>query len=210
MLLWSSVFRGEGSGNEDNFLNSGCCAGPRFQAGKVPPLSPASSCFVRCGTHCFSGHPVFDYTARQTAEKSNVFLECVASSTVLGMFDSGCPPLVERVHLATCGLGGAAIVGREDGASGTPVVASLAGATKPADGRADGGFSGALMVRATLGGAAHTPGAYIAQDCGGEHSSVRARFFASVRWRTLCSSCWMWCRRCCLRLRGALPGASGA
>ena len=36
-----SVFRllnlnREGLGNEDNFLNSGCCAGPRCQAGKVP------------------------------------------------------------------------------------------------------------------------------------------------------------------------------
>ena len=69
VLLWGSVFRGEGSGNEDNFLNSGCCAGPRFQAGKVPPLSPAS---------------VFVSTVRQTAEKSNVFLGDVASNTVSG------------------------------------------------------------------------------------------------------------------------------
>ena len=210
MLLWCSVFRGEGSGNEDNFLNSGCCAGPRFQAGKVPPLSPASSCSVRSCTHCFSGHSVFDYTARQTAEKSNVSLGCVASSTVPGLFDSGCPPLVERVRLAASELGIAAIAGREDGASGTPVVASLPGATQSADGRADGGFPGALMVRATLAGAALSAGACIAQACGGEHSSVRARFFSSVRWRTLCSSRWMWCRRFCMRFGGALPEASGA
>ena len=43
VLLWCSDFRGEGSGNEDNFLNAGCCADPRSQAGKVPPLSPALS-----------------------------------------------------------------------------------------------------------------------------------------------------------------------
>ena len=82
MLPWSSVFRGEGSGNEDTFLNSGCCAGARFQAGKVPPHSPATSRPVRSGTHCFSGHPVFHGTARQTAEKSNVFfLGCLGSDS---------------------------------------------------------------------------------------------------------------------------------
>ena len=53
---------------------------------------------------------------------------------------------------------------------------SLAGASQSADGRADGGFSGALMVRATLAGTAHSAGACFAQACGGEHSSVRARF----------------------------------
>ena len=96
VLLWCSVFRGEGSGNEDNFLNSGCCAGPRFQAGKGPPLSPASSCFDR--------PLVFDCTARQTAKKSNVSLGGVASNTVSGT---------------------AAIAGREDGASRSSVVVSL-------------------------------------------------------------------------------------
>ena len=55
-------------------------------------------------------------------------------------------------------------------------MASLTGATQSADGRADGGFSGALMVRATLAGAAHSAGACFAQACGGEHSSVRAGF----------------------------------
>ena len=60
VLLWCSVFRFEGLGNEDNFLNSGCCAGPRCQAGKVPPLSPATSFSVLSGTSRFSGHPVFD------------------------------------------------------------------------------------------------------------------------------------------------------
>ena len=40
VLLWGDDFRGEGSGNEDFFLNADCCAGPRFQAGKVPPLCP--------------------------------------------------------------------------------------------------------------------------------------------------------------------------
>ena len=58
VLLCGSVFPGEGSGKEDNFLNSGCCAGPRFQAGKVPPLSPALSFSMRSAAHCFSGHPV--------------------------------------------------------------------------------------------------------------------------------------------------------
>ena len=70
VLLWGSVFRGEGSGNEDNFLNSGCCAGPRFQAGKVPPLSPATS--------CFSSHLVFQSTTRQTGKQF--------------IFDLGCSP----------------------------------------------------------------------------------------------------------------------
>ena len=180
VLLWGSVFRGEGSGNEDNFLNSACCAGPRFQAGKVPPLSPASSCFDRPS--------VFDCTARPTAEKSNVSFGSVASNTVSGT---------------------AAITGREDGASGSSVVVSPPGAILSADDGADGGFPGALMVRATLAGAAHSAGACIAQACGGEHFSVPARFFSSVRWRTLCSSRWMWCRRFCLRFWGALPEASG-
>ena len=138
MLLGGSFFRGEGSGNEDNFLNSGCCAGPRFQVGKVPPLSPASS--------CFDSPSVFDCTARQTAEKSNVSLGSVASNTVSGT---------------------AAVAGREDGASGSSVVASLPGAIHSADDGADSGFPGALVVRATLAGAAHSAGACIAQTrCG--------------------------------------------
>ena len=90
-----------------------------------------------------------DCTARQTAEKSNVSLGCVASNTV------------------------SAIAGREDGASGSSVVASLLGALHSAD----GDFPGVLMVRATQAGAAHSVGACIAQACGGEHSSVPARFF---------------------------------
>ena len=81
VLLWGSVFRGEGSGNEDNFLNSGRCAGPGFQAGKVPPHSPPTSRPVQPGMHCFSGHRVFHGTARQTAEKSNVFLWCLGSDS---------------------------------------------------------------------------------------------------------------------------------
>ena len=101
MLLWGSVFRGEGSGNEDNFLNSGCCAGPRFQAGKVPPLSPALSFPMRSAAHYFSGHPVFDDTARQTAEKSNVFLGVLGStssgtSLLASCADSGVPLLRAR------------------------------------------------------------------------------------------------------------------
>ena len=172
----------------------GCCTGPKFHAVKVPPLSPASSCSVRSGTHCFSGHRVFDDTARHTAEKSNVSLVCVASSTVSGMFDSGYPPH-ERVRLAASGFGD---------------VASLAGATQSADGRADGGFSGALMVRATLAGAAHSAGACFAQACGGEHSSVRARFLracggghSAVR-----AGCGAGVTAC--RLGGSVPEASGA
>ena len=95
MLLWGNDFRGEGSGNEDNFLNSGCCAGPRFQAGKVPPLSPALSFSMRSAAH--SGHPVFYDTARQTAEKSIV-------SGVLGSSSSG-PSL-----LAQCAESGAPLL----------------------------------------------------------------------------------------------------
>ena len=149
VLLLCGVFRGEGSGNEDNFLNSGCCAGPRFQAGKVPPLSPASSPSLRSGG-----------TARQTAEKSNVFLGCVASSAVSGMPDLGCPPLVERERRAASGVGGDATDGRADGASGIPLLASLTGATP----------------------------------------ICRCLFRAGLWWRTLFSSCSLWCRRCCLRL----------
>ena len=70
------------------------------------------------------------------AEKSNVSVGCVTSSIVPGLFDSGCPPLVERVCLAASELGISAIAGREDGASGNPVVASPPGATQSADGRA--------------------------------------------------------------------------
>ena len=111
-VLWSSVFRGEGSGNEDNLFEL-----------KVPPLCPASSRSVRSGTHCFSGHRVFHGTARQTAEKCNVFLRCVASSAVSGMPELGCPPLVERERPAASGVGGDATDGRADGASGTPLLA---------------------------------------------------------------------------------------
>ena len=46
-----SVFLCEGTGNEDTFLNSGCCAGPRFQARKVPAHSPAASRPVRSVMH---------------------------------------------------------------------------------------------------------------------------------------------------------------
>ena len=131
--------------------------------------------------------------------------------------------------------GTAAIAGREDGASGSYVVASLpgalhsgdddadggfpgalmgratlAGVAHSADGGAAGGFPGALMVRATLAGAAHSAGACIAQACGGEHSSVPARFFRACGGGHLCSSRWMWCRRFCLRFWGASPQASGA
>ena len=91
VLLWSNDFRGEGSGNEDNFFNSGCCAGPRFQAGKVPLLSPALSFSMRSAAH--SGHPVFYDTVRQTAEKSIV-------SGVLGSNSSGTPLLA---HCADSG-----------------------------------------------------------------------------------------------------------
>ena len=55
--------------------------GRRSQAGKVPPLSP-----MRSAAH--SGHPVFYDTARQTAEKSNVF-------GVLGSNSSGTPLLAQ-------------------------------------------------------------------------------------------------------------------
>ena len=75
VLLWCSVFRGESLGNEDNFLNSGCCAGPRFQAGKVPPLSPATS--------CFSSHRFFHSSTRQTGKHF--------------IFDLGCSPRLLRV-----------------------------------------------------------------------------------------------------------------
>ena len=74
MLLWGNNFRGEGSGNEDKFLNADCCAGPRFQAGKVPPLSPASP--------SFSGHQVLHSTTRQTGK------QCIFDS-------SGNPPTGE-------------------------------------------------------------------------------------------------------------------
>ena len=76
VLLWGNNFRGEGSGNEDNFLNADCCAGPRFQAGKVPPLSPASL--------SFSGHQVLHSTTRQTGKR------CIFDS-------SGNPPYGEEV-----------------------------------------------------------------------------------------------------------------
>ena len=79
VLLWGNDFRGEGSGNEDNFLNADCCAGPRFQAGKVPPLSPASS--------SFSGHQVLHSTTRQTGK------QCI--------FDSSGNPPTGRSGIAT-------------------------------------------------------------------------------------------------------------
>ena len=95
MLLWGSVFRSEGLGNEDNFLNSGCCAGPRFQAGKVPPLSLALSLSMRSAAHCFSGHPVFDDTARQTAEKFNVSLGCVDNVSPGALLASSAVPGIQ-------------------------------------------------------------------------------------------------------------------
>ena len=69
------------------------------------------------------------------------------------------PPLVERERLASSGVGGDATDGSADGVSGTPLLASLAGATRSAEGRADGVFSGALVVRASLAGAAQSAGA---------------------------------------------------
>ena len=55
-------------------------------------------------------------------------------------------------------------------------------------------FSGALMVRAPLAGAAHSAGACFAQACGGGHSAVRAGCGAGV---TACGS------------GGSVPEASG-
>ena len=95
VLLWGSVFRGEGSGNEDNFLNADCCAGLRFQAGKVPPLSPALSFAMRSAAHCFSGHPVFDDTARQTADKFNVSLVCLDNISSGALLASSAVPGIQ-------------------------------------------------------------------------------------------------------------------
>ena len=145
-------------------MNSGCCAGARFQVGKVPPISPAS---------------VFASTVRQTAEKSNVFFWDVASNTVSGTAaiagrEDGAPAssvvasLPGALHSADDGADGdftGALMGR----------ATLAGAGHSADGGEAGDFPGALMVWANLAGAAHSAGACIAQACGGEHSSVPAR-----------------------------------
>ena len=86
VLLWGNNFRGEGSGNEDKFLNAACCAGPRFQAGKVPPLSPASL--------SFSGHQVLHSTTRQTVK------QCI--------FDSSGSPLLGASGVA-CGEGDRAV-----------------------------------------------------------------------------------------------------
>ena len=75
VLLWRSVFRGEGSGNEDNFLNSGCCAGFRQAKFLLFPLLRLVPCVL--ARIVFPATGFFHGTARQAAEKSNVFLECV-------------------------------------------------------------------------------------------------------------------------------------
>ena len=81
--------------------------------------------------------------------------------------------------------------GRADGDSGAPLLASLAGAALSAEGRADGDYSGALVVRATLAGAAQSAGARFVRACGGEHSSVRARFqFLLVLVQALLPAAW--------------------
>ena len=172
VLLWGNDFRGECSGNEDNFLNSGCCAGPRFQAGKVPPLSPALSFPMRSAAH--SGHPVFYDTARQTAEKSIV-------SGVLGSNSSGAPLLRarrgpgsqfaddrpaasdelvrdERVHdLLRCA-----------GSSGMPVLRACG---------TDGSSGKPTLESCSSGCAADVPGDLLAKaggsGCGREHSALQ-------------------------------------
>ena len=199
MLLWGSVFRGEGSGNEDNFLNSGCCAGPRFQVGKVPPLLPAS---------------VFASTVRQTAEKSNVFLGDDATITF-----SGTAAIAGREDGASASSVVASFHGAlhsaDDDADGdfTGALmgrATLAGAAHSADGGEAGDFPGALMVRANPGWC--SPFCWCLHRAGMWWRTLfcSCSVFSSVRWRTLCSSRWMWGRRFCLRSWGALPEASGA
>ena len=76
-------------------MNSGCCAGPRFQAGKVPHLSHALSFSMRSAAHCFSGHPVFDDTARQTAEKFNVSLGFVDNVSPVAWLASSVVPGIQ-------------------------------------------------------------------------------------------------------------------
>ena len=197
VLLWGSVFRGEGSGNEDNFLNSGCCAGPRFQAGKVPPLSPAS---------------VFASTVRQTAEKSNVFFADVDSNTVSGTAaiagreDGASASSVLFLVLSILQMTMQMVILLE------PLMgrATLAGAGHSADGGDAGDFPGALMVRANPAAAAHPAGACIAQPCGGEHSSVPARSSRACGGGHSAVRAGCGAGVFCLRSWGALPEASGA
>ena len=161
MLLWGSVFRGEGSGNEDNFLNAGCCAGPRFQAGKVPPLSPASP--------SFSGHQVLHSTTRQTGK------QCIFDS-------SGNHPLVASG--VACGEGDRAVSSSArdiDGTSGAH--ADVHGALP--DG-ADS-VSRALPVVSCAGdfvldtvvSTAAAPGSRLLRVLGGGHSGDRGGCFGA-------------------------------
>ena len=116
VLLWCSVFRGEGSGNEDIFLNSGCCAGHRFQAGKVPPLSPATS--------CFSSHRFFHSTTRQTGKQF--------------IFDLGCSPR-DSSGTSLLGASGAACgEGDRPVSSGARVIHDASGGHADVDGELPG------------------------------------------------------------------------
>ena len=83
VLLWGSVFRGEGSRNEDNFLNSGCCAGPQVSGRQS---SSSFSCYVFFSAFCcalffFSGHGVFHGTLQKTGKQFNFRFGCCRRSS---------------------------------------------------------------------------------------------------------------------------------
>ena len=187
VLLWCSVFRREGTGNEDSFLISGC-AGPRLNAGKVTAQSPAV-------TVPFWEPRFFQGTTLQTGERPTEGCDIFSAGTSElrgcaqtddvdgepfvrnGDFIDGCAGVHSLAVLGASYVGGDDAEGRADGDSGAPLLASLAGAALSAQGRADGDSSGALVVRATLAGAAQSAGARFVRACGGEHSSVRAGFW---------------------------------
>ena len=115
---------------------------PGFRQAKFLLFPPATSCSVRSGTHCFSGHLVVDvHSATDYRAVQRLFWGVWPAAPLPGMPDSGYTLLLLKEYvLLLLVLESAAIAGRADGASGTPVVASLAGATQSADGRADGVF----------------------------------------------------------------------
>ena len=152
VLLWCSVFRGEGSGNEDNFLNAGCCAGPRFQAGKVPPLSPASP--------SFSSHQVLHSTGKQCIFDSSGNLPLGASGIACGEGDravSSSARDIDGTSGARADVHGALPEGADSVSRALPVVSC----------------AGDFALYTVVSTAAASPGSRLLRVLGGGHSADR-------------------------------------
>ena len=162
-------------------MNSGCCAGPRFQAGTVPPHSPVASRPVRSVTHRFSGHRVSQGTLQQTGKQFNFGFGCSPR-------DSSGASLLGASGVA-CGVQDSVVEGEFLVSSCARVLDDASGAHANVDGElpqrnAEGVdcVSRALPVVSSAGGLGPVPAVSTAVAPSG------TRLLRVLGWRTLFSS----------------------